>query len=218
MSDYIDTNSAENLFPQETQNQPRKEEIINYLNQVKAYSDDNQANVSADDSANQQEVSTQEVLMALASLLEQTNSANHPKELSDEEIQALSKEEFLDMLLQQQRNSQRELDEKRVYLEEILPKFDSDDYLGNKEFKKLFTEAFKALGTKLDSDMFLDLVEKYVGSRISAKELAKTLSDETTNITDSLAFENGNSKKMDKKLRMQDIPEDELENYIAKYI
>ena len=37
-------------------------------------------------------------------------------------------------------------------------------------------------------------------------------------ITDSMDLQSGNSKKPDKNLRMQDIPPEELEKYIAKYI
>ena len=116
MSDYVDTQTAETSFRPERESQPTQEEIINYLNQVKAYSDDNQVDVPADDSNTQQEVSTQELLMALANVLQEIQPKTQPKELSDDEIQALSKEQFLDMLLEHQQNSQKDFDEKRAYL------------------------------------------------------------------------------------------------------
>ena len=51
---------------------------------------------------------------------------------------------------------------------------------------------------------------------IHSKNLAAK--KENDSVTDSFDFKSGLSKKEDKKLRFQDIPEEELEKYIAKYI
>ena len=50
------------------------------------------------------------------------------------------------------------------------------------------------------------------------KEQLKNAQDENKSATDSLSFSKGETKKSDKKLRFQDIPPEELDKYIAKYV
>lgn len=108
--------------------------------------------------------------------------------------------------------------DKLEYLEKILSKYDSDKYLKNPEFQKLYGAAFEALGTDLDTDMFVDLIDKYVESRLAAEILSQAAVNENDRATDGIQFQSGKSKKSQRKLRMQDIPAEELESYIAKYI
>ena len=107
---------------------------------------------------------------------------------------------------------------KEDYLKSSLVNYDTEDYLQNPDFKNLYSEAFNALGTKLDTEKFVNLLDKYVESRIQSHIYKKSVQNENEKITDSMDFQSGNSKKPDKNLRMQDIPPEELEKYIAKYI
>lgn len=107
---------------------------------------------------------------------------------------------------------------KEEYLTSSLANYDTEDYLQNPQFKSLYAEAFNALGTNLDTEKFVNLLDKYVESRIQSHIYKKSVQSENERITDGMDFKSGNSKNPDKNLRMQDIPPEELEKYIAKYI
>lgn len=107
---------------------------------------------------------------------------------------------------------------KQEYVNNYLSKYDNENYFQNDAFKTLYSAAFDALGTDLDTDGFVQKLEDYVVSRILLKEQLKNAQDENKSATDSLNFSKGESKSSDKKLRFQDIPQNELEKYIAKYV
>lgn len=107
---------------------------------------------------------------------------------------------------------------KEEYINNFLSKYDNENYFQNDAFKTLYSAAFDALGTDLDTDGFVQKLEDYVVSRILLKEQLKNAQDENKNATDSLNFSKGEAKSTEKKLRFQDIPQDELEKYIAKYV
>ncbi|MCD8378168.1 MAG: hypothetical protein LUB59_05195 [Candidatus Gastranaerophilales bacterium] len=107
---------------------------------------------------------------------------------------------------------------RNAYLLKQIESYNSDKYFRNPEFKDLYSAAFDALGTNLNTEMFISLLDKYVDSRIAAYDTAKSLENENDCMTDKMAFQSGVSKQKEKKLRMQDIPPEQLEQYIAKYI
>ena len=111
-----------------------------------------------------------------------------------------------------------EINNKREYLEANLSKYDSENYFQNDSFKTLYANMFEKLGTNLDTGKFISLVDDYVNSRIEAFSKMKSAENENRSLTESFEFQSGKSPKTDRKLRMQDIPENELEKYIAKYI
>lgn len=113
---------------------------------------------------------------------------------------------------------ENELIDKKEYLNSNLMKYDSENYFQNESFKNLYKEAFNALGTKLDTDKFVKLVDDYVESRIEASNRKQIANKENDDLTDSMNFSGGETKKQERVLRMQDIPDDELEKYIAKYV
>lgn len=112
----------------------------------------------------------------------------------------------------------KEMDSKKQYLNKNLSKYDSENYFQNDSFKNLYSEAFSALGTNLDTDKFINLLDKYVESRINLHSKNLAAQKENNSATDSMNFDSGISKKTDKVPRMQDIPDNELEKYIAKYV
>ena len=113
---------------------------------------------------------------------------------------------------------EQEFNSKKEYLSSVLTKYDSDEYFKNEPFKALYKEAFNALGTNLDTEKFINLLEGYVESRINSFSKKLAAQNENESLTDSFAYQKGVSKKNEKKLRLQDIPDDQLENYIAKYL
>lgn len=127
------------------------------------------------------------------------------------------KQALQEVVAKQKEEEAKEL-EKQEYVNNYLAKYDNENYFQNDAFKNLYSEAFQALGTNLDTDLFVQKLEDYVISRIMLKEQLKNAQDENKSATDSLSFSKGESKKSDKKLRFQDIPPEELDKYIAKYV
>ena len=112
----------------------------------------------------------------------------------------------------------KDINEKREYLINNLADYDTENYLQNDAFQSLYSQAFNALGTKLNTPKFIELVENYVNSRIESNNRKLSAQKENESVTDSLAFKNGVSKKTEKPLKFQDIPPEELEHYISLYI
>lgn len=127
------------------------------------------------------------------------------------------KQVLQDLALKQKEEEANEL-VKQEYINNYFAKYDNENYFQNDAFKNLYSEAFQALGTNLDTDLFVQKLEDYVLSRIMLKEQLKNAQDENKSVTDSLSFSKGEAKKSDKKLRFQDIPPEELDKYIAKYV
>lgn len=121
-------------------------------------------------------------------------------------------------LLQQMQEEDLQKKAKQEYVNNYLAKYDNENYFQNDAFKQLYSEAFKALGTNLDTDLLVNKLEEYVASRILLKEQMKKAQSENKSATDSLEFANGNSKPSEKKLRFQDVPVEDYEKYIAKYV
>ncbi|MCR5265109.1 MAG: hypothetical protein K6E29_00770, partial [Cyanobacteria bacterium RUI128] len=148
------------------------------------------------------------------------NEEEQPKaedtEKNDSSVEMLSK------IFQSIADKKRELDEeiksKQEYLSSNLGDYNTENYLQNQEFRNLYSEAFNALGTKLDTKKFVNLLDKYVEARIAIHNRNKAIKSENDSLTDSFDFKSGASKTESKLKRLQDIPDDELESYIAKYI
>lgn len=136
--------------------------------------------------------------------------------VSDEQAQEFV--EFLQKVISKKQEAIKEINDKREYLISNLVNYDTEDYFENDCFKELYTSVFNKIGTNLDTEKFINLVDKYVLSRIESNSRKKLAKRENENLTEKFKFNSGLSKKADRKLRMQDIPENELERYIAKYI
>lgn len=147
------------------------------------------------------------------SLISNHNVTDDDKQSYDNLAQSI-----VNQMLINQMNAYKTNEENNKYLSENLAKYDSENYLQNQSFKELYAEAFSALGTNLDTDKFVKLLDNYVESRILAHSKKLAASKENDKLTDSFSYQKGQSKKAEKSLRMQDIPDDQLEKYIAKYI
>lgn len=105
------------------------------------------------------------------------NINSHKGQLDNIRHQALEKEEMA-------RASE--------YLKENIAKYDDDRYFKNNEFQNIYTELFKAFGTDLNTDYTIDIIEKYVQSRIKAHERNKSKKYENDSLTDSFGSINQN--------------------------
>lgn len=107
---------------------------------------------------------------------------------------------------------------RQTAIEKNLAGYDSKNYSKNQDFMNLYTEAFDALGDKLDTKKFIGLVDKYVASMVAAKQKEQSAKDENNSLTDSFEHQNGTSAKTGTKLRFQDVPREEWSKYLDKLI
>lgn len=87
---------------------------------------------------------------------------------------------------------QEEMARAGEYLKENIAKYDDERYFKNQEFQGIYTELFKAFGTDLNTDYTIDMIEKYVQSRIKAYEKNKSKKIENDSLTDSFGNINKN--------------------------
>ena len=144
---------------------------------------------------------------------EDKNTEPEPDKNFEDKVKAV-----FDVLMKQKQQYENEQKAKQEYLNSNLANYNTEEYLQNPEFKALYGEAFEALGTNLDTEKFIGLLDKYVEARIQSHLRKSNAQKENEKMTDSFGFQAGSSKKTEKKLRMQDIPPEELESYIAKYV
>ncbi len=80
---------------------------------------------------------------------------------------------------------------KEEYLETVLrdkEKYDLPEYFQDPTFKEIYQEALLVYGADLDTGRMIDLIEKYVSTRIQAHEKKKLAKTETQNILDSMTY------------------------------
>lgn len=106
-------------------------------------------------------------------------------------------------------NEQR-LNEFKKLVKGMSEKYDSENYLKNKEFRDILTAAYQGFGNNLDVDMLVDLLEKYHNSRLSLSKQADLLRSEAESATDMLAYSNIPSKVQTPKKRLSDMTPEEL--------
>lgn len=80
---------------------------------------------------------------------------------------------------------QQEIERAGNYLKETIAKYDDDRYFRNNDFKGIYTELFKAFGTDLNTDYTINMIEKYVQSRIAQHEKSKSMKKENDDLTNS---------------------------------
>ena len=76
------------------------------------------------------------------------------------------------------------------FISEDKEKYNQAEYFQEPTFRELYKEAISALGKNLDTDKFVNLLETYVKSRISAYDKSKLALEETQQVIDSMNYEN----------------------------
>lgn len=74
------------------------------------------------------------------------------------------------------------------YISQFRTKYDTPEYFQDSTFRDMYKEAYLALGNDLDTDKFIDLLEKYVCSRITSYDKSKAAKIETQNALDSMNY------------------------------
>ena len=109
---------------------------------------------------------------------------------------------------------------KEEYLETILR--DKEKYQGyfqDPTFKEIYQEALYVYGENLDTERMVELIEKYVSTRIQAHEKKKLASSETQNILDSMTYaKNPKSKFIPPKKSFDEMTPQEVDELLDRLI
>ena len=111
---------------------------------------------------------------------------------------------------------------KEEYLETILrdkEKYNLPEYFQDPTFKEIYQEALYVYGADLDTERMIDLIEKYVSTRIQAHEKKKLASRETQNILDSMTYsQNPKSKFVPPKKSFDEMTPQEVDELLDRLI
>lgn len=104
----------------------------------------------------------------------------------------------------------------KEYLDVNVNKYSEE--FKNPAFTELYTEAFKALGTDLDTDLFISLLNKYTESVIKNANLQKNMQKENDEATDEMAgLSVGQTQNLSEK-PLKAMSDKELASYIKKFV
>ena len=145
----------------------------------------------------------------------QRHQGENSKELGELRKNSTSMENLLQTLVQAVNVKDNALE----FIEPYRQKYDSPEYFQNDEFKEIFKEAYMALGQNLDTDRFIDLLEKYVGSRISAYDKANAAKNETQKALDLMTYsKNSKSTYTPPKKHFDEMTPQEIDEMLERLI
>ena len=105
------------------------------------------------------------------------------------------------------------------YLNEYKNKYDTPEYFQNQSFKEIYREAFKLLGSGLDTDKFVELIENYANSRILENEKSKLAKEETQKVLSSMTYsKNPKSSIIPPKKSFDEMSEREVDELLERII
>lgn len=104
-------------------------------------------------------------------------------------------------------------------LSAVKEKYNKPEYFQEPSFRNLFKEAYTALGENLDSDRFVELLESYVKSRITAYDKSKLAQKETEQVLDSMTYEkSSNTSFTPPKKHFDEMTSQEIDELLEKLI
>ena len=104
-------------------------------------------------------------------------------------------------------------------LNAVKEKYNKPEYFQEPSFRNLFKEAYTALGENLDSDRFVELLESYVKSRITAYDKSKLAQKETEQVLDSMTYEkSSNTPFTPPKKHFDEMTSQEIDELLEKLI
>ena len=111
---------------------------------------------------------------------------------------------------------------KEEYLETILrdkEKYNLPEYFQDPTFKEIYQEALYVYGADLDTERMINLIEKYVSTRIQAHEKSKLAKNETQKVLDSMSYaKNPNSKFAPPKKSFDEMTPQEVDELLDRLI
>ena len=98
-------------------------------------------------------------------------------------------------------------------------KYNQAEYFQEPTFREFYKEAISTLGKNLDTDKFVNLLETYVKSRISAYDKSKLAKEETEQVIDSMTYAK-NSKTLftPPKKHFDEMTSQEIDELLEKFI
>ncbi len=116
-------------------------------------------------------------------------------------------------------SKEKEIQNAREELTGISQKYNKPEYFQDPSFREIYKEAFVALGKKLDTDRFINLLENYVSSRIFAKEKASSAKNETENAIGTMTFSKNNTSSLTPpKKRLDQMTPKEVDELLERLI
>lgn len=104
-------------------------------------------------------------------------------------------------------------------ISEDKEKYNQAEYFQEPTFRELYKEAISALGKNLDTDKFVNLLETYVKSRISAYDRSKLAKEETEQVIDSMTYEkNSKTSFTPPKKHFDEMTSQEIDELLEKFI
>ena len=110
-------------------------------------------------------------------------------------------------------------DEYLEVMQRDMAKYDSPEYFQDSTFKEIYQEALLVYGANLDTERMIDLIEKYVSTRIQSNEKKKLAKTETQNILDSMIYaKNPKSKFTPPKKSFDEMTPQEVDELLDRLI
>ncbi len=110
-------------------------------------------------------------------------------------------------------------DEYIEVMQRDMTKYDTPEYFQDPTFKEIYQEALMVYGSNLDTERMIDLIEKYVSTRIQSNEKKKLANSETQNILDSMSYtKNTKSKFAPPKKSFDEMTPQEIDELLDRYI
>ena len=107
--------------------------------------------------------------------------------------------------------------ENKAQIQESAKKY--PEYFADPSFKQIYSEAYKALGTNLDVDKLVNLVEGYASARIFAYEKSKLAEAETQKTIGEMKFgKNDKNTSVPVKKSIQQMSPKELDEMLERLI
>ena len=108
--------------------------------------------------------------------------------------------------------TRQQLDEFQGFIQGLSEKYNSDNYLKNREFREILKAAYSAYGNKLDVDSLVSMLEGYMNTRSSLAKKAEAFKSEADSATDLLGYvANSQSKFKGPKKRLTEMTPEELD-------
>lgn len=139
---------------------------------------------------------------------------------SSDELGSLRKEmQGVNELKEQLRLLSEKQNEYLETIERDKQKYTAPEYFQDPTFKEIYKEALMVYGANLDTDRMIDLIEKYVSSRIQLDAKKKLAQKETQNVLDSMKYsKNPNAKFTPPKKSFDEMTPQEVDELLDRLI
>ena len=104
----------------------------------------------------------------------------------------------------------------KEYLDLNVNKYSED--FKNPAFTELYSEAFRILGTGLNTDKFVNMLKNYANSVLKSSNLKNGIIKEGEDITDEIAGLSIGSASTSTEKQINNMSDKELESYIKKFV